>query len=67
MRVMTEVPKTEVEKKERRGYWIYTSQLNKEEESPQFGDGCFTWDSDSKRASWRCDASRVRVCRKGMC
>ena len=35
MRVMTEVPKTEVEKKERRGYWIYTSQLNKEEETPR--------------------------------
>ena len=35
MRVMTEVPKTEVEKKERRGYWNYTSQLNKEEETPR--------------------------------
>jgi len=35
MRVMSEVPKTEVEKKERRGYWTYTSQLSKEEETPR--------------------------------
>jgi len=67
MRVMTKVPKTEVEKKERRGYWIYTSQLNKEEETPRSATVVEVWDDFYKRASWRCDASRVRVCRKGMC
>ena len=62
MREMTEVPKPEGEKEERRGHLIYTTQLSKEEESPLSATAVALGIVLVRSESWGCSASKVRVC-----